>query len=178
MKRNNRGFTLIELLIVIAIIGVLIAMLAPAIASTRTRSQMATCMNNMRQIAMAALMYADDNNEKLPDVTDTVNYIDNPTVYNCPQDHDPTSPNSYAAWISTPASLLPSASPNYSSNALLYVESEKTKNQIDAPDKLAYRHNNRTIVVFADCHAMSGTLNDVTVFMGIGAGGGGGSGME
>ena len=59
------GFTLIELLVVIAIIAILAAMLLPALAKSKQRAQAAQCMNNSRQMALAWLMYSDDNNGKL-----------------------------------------------------------------------------------------------------------------
>jgi len=64
MKKN--GFTLIELLVVIAIIGVLAAILLPALSVARERARRTTCMNNLRQFAMAYEMYASDFFEKFP----------------------------------------------------------------------------------------------------------------
>ncbi len=63
----RKGFTLIELLVVIAIIAILAAILFPVFAKAREKARMTSCLNNEKQIVTAALMYAQDNNELLPD---------------------------------------------------------------------------------------------------------------
>jgi prepilin-type N-terminal cleavage/methylation domain-containing protein len=62
----TRGFTLIELLIVIAIIAILAALLLPALARAKQRAERAECLNNLRQLQLAWIMYADDNSDQLP----------------------------------------------------------------------------------------------------------------
>lgn len=62
---EERGFTLIELLVVIAIIAILAAILFPLFVSVRLKAQGATCLSNMRQLAMAHRLYMDDSQEWL-----------------------------------------------------------------------------------------------------------------
>jgi prepilin-type N-terminal cleavage/methylation domain-containing protein len=63
---HKRGFTLIELLILIAILGILIALLLPAIAAAREAARRATCMSNLKQLVFANLMYQERNDDRFP----------------------------------------------------------------------------------------------------------------
>src|SRR5579859_1920012 len=64
--RADAGFTLIELLVVIAIIAILAAMLLPALARAKESGRAIACNNQLRQLCMAAQIYAGDNNDTLP----------------------------------------------------------------------------------------------------------------
>src|SRR6187399_2962586 len=64
---GERGaFTLIELLVVIAIIAILAAILFPVFAQARDKARAATCLSNMKQVALALSMYTSDHEETFP----------------------------------------------------------------------------------------------------------------
>ncbi len=65
-SKHNSGFTLIELLVVIAIIAILAAILFPVFAKARAKAQQASCLSNIKQLTLAVLMYATDNDDHLP----------------------------------------------------------------------------------------------------------------
>ena len=64
--RVKRAFTLIELLVVIAIIAILAAILFPVFARARENARRASCMSNLKQIALGFAQYTQDYDEKLP----------------------------------------------------------------------------------------------------------------
>jgi len=67
VTQKRTAFTLIELLVVIAIIAILAAILFPVFARAREAARKTSCLNNMKQIGLASMMYAQDYDETFPD---------------------------------------------------------------------------------------------------------------
>jgi len=93
---KQKGFTLIELLVVIAIIAILSAILFPVFAKVREKARQISCLSNEKQIGLAFMQYAQDNDEGMPQArgwaSRTYPYIKSLALYACPD--DPGSTNS------------------------------------------------------------------------------------
>ena len=62
----QEAFTLIELLVVIAVIAILAGLLLPVLSQAKAKGQGIGCLSNLRQLSLSWLMYADDNNDRIP----------------------------------------------------------------------------------------------------------------
>ena len=82
----KRQFTLIELLVVIAIIAILAAMLSPALSKAREKARQTSCMNQLKQLALAEQMYRDDNHQAWSYWLSTLypGYMPDEKTYICP----------------------------------------------------------------------------------------------
>jgi len=65
-KGSASAFTLIELLVVIAVVAIMAALLLPALAKTKEQARGTACRSNMKQLALAFLMYSEDNEDTFP----------------------------------------------------------------------------------------------------------------
>ena len=84
--RVSRGFTLIELLVVIAVIAILASLLLPVLGKAKGKAQGVACLNNLKQLQTAWLLYADDHNDAI-----------------CP---NKSSGSSMTTWVSLPRSWV------------------------------------------------------------------------
>lgn len=74
MRKHHTAFTLVELLVVIAVIGLLAALLLPALALAKSSAKRTVCLGNVRQIGLAIRLYADDHGDQLNYYTNDVYY--------------------------------------------------------------------------------------------------------
>jgi prepilin-type N-terminal cleavage/methylation domain-containing protein len=74
MRAGSAGFTLVELLVVIAMTGILTALLLPALSGAKEKSRRAVCKNNLRQLYVVFDVYANNNSDVLPSAADNINY--------------------------------------------------------------------------------------------------------
>ena len=92
--RKRHGFTLIELLVVIGIIAILASLLMPALARAKQKANGIKCLSNIRQVGMAATMYAGDHENELPPrfprptswIVSMQKYYVDPKLLACPSD--------------------------------------------------------------------------------------------
>ncbi len=75
------GFTLIEMLVAVAVIAVLLGILLPALRGAREASRLAQCMNNVRQITVGAMLYAEDQRDGMWPVIPTWEFPDGDTEF-------------------------------------------------------------------------------------------------
>lgn len=65
---SKTAFTLVELLVVIAVIGILAALLLPVLASAKEKARRTQCLNNLKQFNLGLIMYGNDNHDQMPEM--------------------------------------------------------------------------------------------------------------
>ncbi|MHB0938206.1 MAG: DUF1559 family PulG-like putative transporter [Armatimonadota bacterium] len=182
----KRGFTLIELLVVIAIIAILASILFPVFSKAREKARQATCNSNVRQIALAIQMYAQDNQSQYPGIDGSswpskiAPYLgSSAAMFMCPSDNSGDSgKNSYAlagllvrengtgvkeSQVTSPSEVgaLCDAAPSetYPAGRLIGGGGSQPVENVNAPSET--RHSKGVIVGFCDGHAkyFQGTAN-------------------
>ena len=110
-REKSNGFTLVELLVVISIIGVLMAMLLPAVSAARESARLAQCLNNNRQICTALTAYSSANGSFPPGMPECMSAVPSSNNYS----------NIGGATSSTPAACT-CCGPNWEVAMLPYID--------------------------------------------------------
>ena len=135
-KPNSHAFTRVELLALITCVGLLILVRLPSLGKSREGNHEAVCMNNLRQLGMALLMYSSENGDYVPEEGNTVNPINFPVNsdawYNSAvRPQYPSLTNLYSSgafplpWNGTiyscPSAPLPTFQPSFSMAFFMYA---------------------------------------------------------
>ena len=128
----RRAFTLVEMLVVMAIIGVLAAILFPAFAKAREKARQVTCVSNMRQILLAERMYIQDYDGRYPA------YRPMSPKFGCPW----PGPGEFrwCWWLETP-DLIPLLQPYAKNRQIFKCPSDPTDLEHDTVSKTSYFTN-------------------------------------
>lgn len=164
------AFTLIEILVVVAIIGILAAILFPTFSRAREKARAATCLSNYKQIGLGVHLYAQDNDDLTPAnggsfaglVADCVPYIKTDRVFTCPDDDDIAEekragsyrvPSLYQGKPIACGWLNPYVGGQTTTTTRTTLCYEAEQDFAQSPIIPTYRHNAGTQILFFDGHA-------------------------
>lgn len=117
-RRNRRGFTLVEIMIVVAIIGILIAIAVPGFIRARSQSRMKACQENLTKIDFAKNTVALERKLKPSDtIAATILWPDDGTGY---LKHEPQEPSGFAYVIGI-VSIDPTCTSGYAGHSLIEI---------------------------------------------------------
>ncbi|MBK1859713.1 prepilin-type N-terminal cleavage/methylation domain-containing protein [Cerasicoccus arenae] len=166
----RRGFTLVELLAVIAIVGILAAILIPIVGAVRKSANNTQCLSNLRQHGSAVRLYANDHNNKLP--TLNFNYVSDlwPYLVNSKTEAPTFSGPSFPDGLRGTCFECPlmdndvdaASERSYGVNSFirLYYLKGGEDNQNYSDSSLLLIQQPENTVIFADTHSRSNLSND------------------
>jgi hypothetical protein len=135
----------------LALLAIPAAMLLPALAQAKGKAQSIMCMNNMKQLALAVVLYADDNNGKFPpgnEWCDKINrYVGSPKAFQCPAQEN------QRCGYALNQNLNSKKQNEVALDTVLLFESNAGWNKAGGSELLASRHEGREkmfLVAFAD----------------------------
>jgi prepilin-type N-terminal cleavage/methylation domain-containing protein/prepilin-type processing-associated H-X9-DG protein len=138
MKRI--GFTLIELLVAIAIISLLAALLFPVFSQVREKGRQTVCLSNERQVGIAFIMYAQDNDEIILPANQgwagpIYPYLKSVSVFHCPDDETVSKPPYYPVSYGVNGNLGTHTLAESSAKTVLIFEVLHSTAQLTVPDE-------------------------------------------
>jgi len=149
---RKRGFTLIELLVVIAIIAILAAILFPVFEKARQKAHTSVCLNNVRQMTLASLTYAQDHEETLPPKAQVWAAVAlDPKIFICPRT-EKTILNGYGYAVAVDNKPLGDFDNTVMTTLVFADATERANNQIGSSADLDARHQDKVVGGFLDGH--------------------------
>ena len=143
-----RGFSLIELLVVVSILAILLALLFPLFSKAREKGRQASCISHQRQLVAAALMLAQEHDEKLPGASE----IYHPTLLPARLFRCPTARRGENAYLyNNRVAGVPLGQIFAPARTVITADGRSAQGPVDER-YLDARHQGRLVAAFADGH--------------------------